>query len=79
MRGADPNVWSDVEQQLPLLTKRAWHSRTRHGYARGYETMSFVSRIRQYHRFLEHHDEEASMYQVAQNARSSFALQPTRS
>ena len=79
MRGADPNVWADVEKQLPLLTKRAWHSRTRHGYARGYETMSFVSRIRQYHRFLEHHDEESSMYQVAQNARSSFALQPTRS
>ena len=79
MRGADPDVWSDVEQQLPLLTKRAWHSRTRHGYARGYETMSFVSRIRQYHRFLEHHDEEASMYQVAQNASGLSALLPSRS
>jgi len=31
MRGADPDVWADVENQLPLLTKRAWHSRTRHG------------------------------------------------
>ena len=58
---------------------RAWHSRTRHGYARGYETLNFVNRIRQYHRFLEHHDEESNMLQVAQNARTSFAQLPTRS
>ncbi len=79
MRGADPDVWADVEKQLPLLTKRAWHSRTRHGYARGYETLNFVNRIRQYHRFLEHHDEESNMLQVAQNARTSFAQLPARS
>ena len=79
MRGADPDVWADVEKQLPLLTKRAWHSRTRHGYARGYETLSFVNRIRQYHRFLAHHDEESNMLQLAQNAAGAASLLPARS
>jgi membrane-bound lytic murein transglycosylase F len=79
MRGGDPNTWADVEKQLPLLSQRAWRSRTQHGYARGYEAASFVNRIRQYHRFLEHHDADVGdMLELAQNATGTVPL-PSRS
>jgi len=79
LRGGDPDVWGDVEQQLPLLSQRAWRTRTKYGYARGFETLSFVNRIRQYHRFLEHHDADAGdMLELAQNAPGTAAL-PGRS
>lgn len=62
LRGANPDLWSDVEDQLPLLGKREWRVHTDYGYARGLETASFVSGVRQYHRFLEHHDDPGSLY-----------------
>lgn len=65
MRGANPDLWADVEKQLPLLTKRSWYSRTRYGYARGYETLGFVNRIRQYHRYLEHLEDGPELFELA--------------
>ena len=80
LRGANPDVWADVEQQLPLLSKREWHSRTRHGYARGFETASFVNRIRQYHRFLLHHNDGGELFQLALGGSSAGSyLSPERS
>lgn len=71
LRGANSDVWADVEPQLLLLSKREWHSRTRHGYARGFETASFVNRIRQYHRFLQHYNEGGDVFQLAMGGRSN--------
>jgi membrane-bound lytic murein transglycosylase F len=62
LRGANPDLWSDVEDQLPLLAKREWHVHTEYGYARGLETASFVNGVRQYHRFLEHHEDPAGLF-----------------
>jgi membrane-bound lytic murein transglycosylase F len=62
LRGANPDLWSDVEDQLPLLAKREWRVHTEYGYARGLETASFVNGVRQYHRFLEHHEDPAGLY-----------------
>ncbi|MGH8541201.1 MAG: membrane-bound lytic murein transglycosylase MltF [Stenotrophobium sp.] len=44
----DPNHWLDVRNTLPLLTQARWFSRTRHGYARGYETVTYVGNVRTY-------------------------------
>ncbi|MBT5922536.1 MAG: membrane-bound lytic murein transglycosylase MltF [Cellvibrionales bacterium] len=55
-RGDDPNSWYDVKQSLPLLTKKKWHSKTRYGYARGYEPVQYVQHIRHYQNVLEWHD-----------------------
>ena len=55
---ADPNKWNDVKERLPLLTKAAWHTKTRHGYARGYEPVQFVTRIRTYYEVLKKFDDE---------------------
>lgn len=50
--GGDPNHWVDVRAALPLLTKPRWYSRTRYGYARGYEAMAYVGNIRSYYDML---------------------------
>ena len=73
LRGANPDLWSDVEDQLPLLGKREWHVHTDYGYARGLETASFVNGVRQYHRFLEHHENPEGLYAITvqQSGRSA--------
>ena len=37
---------------LPLLTKKAHYSTVPHGYARGYEPVTYVRRIREYDEVL---------------------------
>ena len=51
-RGGDPDSWFDVKQSLPLLTKKKWYSKTRYGYARGYEPVHYVLNIRHYQNVL---------------------------
>lgn len=46
--GKNPDKWVDVKQALPLLTKKKWYSKTKHGYARGKEPVIYVDNIRSY-------------------------------
>ena len=46
--GADPDSWADVRARLPRLSQSKWYKQTRFGYARGYEPVRFVGRIRRY-------------------------------
>ena len=46
--GGNPNHWLDVRNSLPLLTQERWYTRTKHGYARGYETVAYVGNVRTY-------------------------------
>ncbi len=62
-RGANPDLWSDVEQQLRQGANRG--SQGRRAARRNIETVTFVSRVRQYHRFLSHHDDEGGLYAQA--------------
>ena len=48
-QGANPNLWSDVRERLPLLTKRQYYKKTRYGYARGHEAVSYVNNIRNFY------------------------------
>jgi membrane-bound lytic murein transglycosylase F len=57
-QGADPNKWSDLKERLPLLTRAVWYTKTKHGYARGYEPVQFVNRIRTYYEVLRKSDDE---------------------
>jgi len=50
--GGNPNLWSDVKQNLPLLGKKKWYKQTRHGYARGGEPVRYVENIRRYYDIL---------------------------
>lgn len=51
-RNDNPNLWQDVRSALPLLSKKQWYHKTQYGYARGYETVDYVSHIRSYYDVL---------------------------
>ncbi len=44
MHGKNPDSWSDVRTQLPLLAEEQWYMRAKRGYARGWEPAKFVER-----------------------------------
>ena len=50
--GKDPNLWIHVKENMPLLTQKQWYSKTRHGYARGWEPVMYVENIRNYYDIL---------------------------
>jgi len=50
--GKNPNLWTDVRQYLPLLSKKKWYEQTRHGYARGGEPVHYIENIRRYYDIL---------------------------
>lgn len=51
-QGGNPDKWIDVKQRLPLLTKKKWYKKTKHGYARGHEPVTYVENVRQYFELL---------------------------
>jgi membrane-bound lytic murein transglycosylase F len=52
IRGGNPNVWTDVKDNLPLLSRRKWYQKTKYGYARGREPVHYVENIRSYYDIL---------------------------
>lgn len=64
-RGGNPDQWVDVKDSLPLLSKKRWYIKTKHGYARGYEPVHYVSNIRNYYELLAWSEEEDTRtYQI---------------
>ncbi|MGM8227340.1 membrane-bound lytic murein transglycosylase MltF [Cellvibrio sp. ARAG 10.3] len=57
IHGDDPNKWGDVRKYLPLLAKRQYYSKTKHGYARGWEPVAYVKNVRNYHKILAWHSQ----------------------
>ena len=64
-KGGDPNKWIDVKAVLPLLGKRSWYRKTRHGRARGALAVHYVNSIRRYFELLVWLGEEDEMRKVA--------------
>jgi len=54
-RGGDADKWIDVKENLPLLSLKRWHKKTRYGYARGNEPVKYVENIRSYYDILHWH------------------------
>lgn len=52
LRGGNPNRWLDIRDTLPLLTQSRWNRKTKYGYARGYEAVTYVANIRSYYDIL---------------------------
>ncbi|WP_019568619.1 membrane-bound lytic murein transglycosylase MltF [Thioalkalivibrio sp. ALMg13-2] len=46
--GRDPDRWADMREILPLLTEERYYKDLRYGYARGYQPVYYVQRIRNY-------------------------------
>ena len=49
----NPYSWDDLKTTLPLLTQEAYYETLQYGYARGWEPVRYVKRIRAYHSLLE--------------------------
>ncbi len=56
-QGGNPDTWLDVRKYLPLLSKSKWHRKTKYGYARGWEPVTYVRNIRSYYDILVWMDE----------------------
>lgn len=52
LQGGDPNRWVEVRNNLPLLTQTKWLRKTKYGYARGHEAVTYVGNIRTYYDML---------------------------
>jgi membrane-bound lytic murein transglycosylase F len=46
--GRNPDRWEDVRAFLPLLSQERWYTRTRRGYARGWEPVRYVDNVQAY-------------------------------
>lgn len=57
-QGGDPDKWNDLKERLPLLAKATWYTKTKHGYARGYEPVQLVNRVRTYYEVLKKNDSD---------------------
>lgn len=53
--GKNPDLWSDVREHLPLLSKKQYYSTLKYGYARGSEPVIYVDNIRYYKSYLQLH------------------------
>ena len=49
----NPDDWSQLAEVLPLLARKQYYKTLPHGYARGYEPVTYVQRIRDYQDILE--------------------------
>jgi membrane-bound lytic murein transglycosylase F len=51
--GRNPDRWEDVREILPLLSQERWYTRTKRGYARGWEPVRYVENVQAYLNILE--------------------------
>ncbi len=54
--GKDPHLWQDVREHLPQLQNPRIYPITKHGFARGNETVTYVDNIRHYYSALRLQD-----------------------
>ena len=57
-QGGNPDLWVDVKKRLPLLRQKKFYKKTRYGYARGNEAVTYVDNIRRYYDTLVWLDEQ---------------------
>ena len=51
--GKNPNQWDDLKDVFPLLAKKKYYDNLPHRYARGWEPVQYVKRIRAYRKILD--------------------------
>ena len=51
--GRNPDSWADVREFLPLLSQERWYTRTKRGYARGWEPVRYVDNVQAYLNILQ--------------------------
>jgi membrane-bound lytic murein transglycosylase F len=67
-QGGNPDKWNAVKERLPLLAKPQYYKQTSAGYARGWEPVEFVGRIRRYFEIL------VKLQQKERDLRRNYAI-----
>ena len=62
--GKDPELWLDMKEVLPLLSKKKYYKDLKYGYARGNEPVQYVTRIRDYADILRNYFVDADLNDV---------------
>jgi|GEM_PF-38294 len=79
MKKQNPDAWSDVKENLPLLHQKKWYTKTRYGYARGREAQHYVNNIRQYRKtltwFIASRDRQLAEQKALQDAKDKALAQ----
>ncbi|MCP4702433.1 MAG: membrane-bound lytic murein transglycosylase MltF [Gammaproteobacteria bacterium] len=75
--GDNPNHWVDVKKYLLLLSKPRWYTQTKHGYARGYEAVHYVKRIRDFYDILTGNSEREIALEKPSDAPEALFIEPT--
>lgn len=52
LQGKDASLWSNVKEVYPLLSYRKYYKKSRYGYCRGYEAITYVQNVRYYYYML---------------------------
>lgn len=52
-RNKNPDLWQELSEVLPLLSKKKYYKHLKYGYARGGEPVNYVKNIRNYQDILE--------------------------
>jgi membrane-bound lytic murein transglycosylase F len=60
LKGLDKNDWYSIKTILPLLTRRKYYKATKYGYARGHETVNYVTKILTYYDILKQKEKNNS-------------------
>jgi len=56
-KGLNPNLWVDVKQVLPLLSRYEYYNTLKHGFCRGNEALVLTENIRNYYDILRRFEE----------------------
>jgi len=75
-KGGNPNRWEDVSQYFPLLAKYQYYSTAKHGYARGWEPVTYVQNVINYQKILERHEKHAQFRMATLNTNANGVANP---
>ena len=74
-QGRNPDDWDEVRNFLPLLSQERWYTRTKRGYARGWEPVRYVDNVQAYQANRNRHaaDGLKALQGTARERRNVFA------
>ncbi len=74
-KGGNPDKWVDVKRYLPLLRQKRYYKKTRYGFARGDEAVTYVSNIRRYYDTLVWLDQKQAEEELIQDKKEQASQQ----
>ncbi len=76
--GDNPDKWIDIKKYLPLLSKKKWYTKTKHGYARGYEPVRYVENVRSYFDLLAWNTEGDNIGKAVMAVKPNPPIKPNK-